>query len=77
MRLFDTGVAMEIAGGSLVITDAHTKKPSVFWNGKRVDNVVGVKVVNDTLLTRVHLSVKGDATLSEMVAAGIEIKVAA
>lgn len=68
---------MQTANGSLVITNAHTATPEVFWNGMKVANVKAIKVSNDGLINKVQLQIKGEGALAEMANAGIEIKVTA
>lgn len=64
---------LQSTNGSLVIVDANTSNPSVFWKGQEVDNVVRVKVTE----VRVTLSIL-NGTQSELYAdmrnSGIKIK---
>lgn len=63
-----------IAQGSLVIVGANTDTPEVFWNGAKVDGIIGINVDNDADRRKVVLTVQEVGTLAELKLAGIAIK---
>jgi hypothetical protein len=68
---------MNVAQGNLVLIGLHTKTPQVFWNGQLVEGIRAIKVNNDSLISKVQLTLGATGALAEMAAAGIEIKVGA
>lgn len=68
---------MEVASGSLVIVDAHTESPSVFFKGKKVDTVEGIKITWDADTNKVMLIINNTDLAAEMAKSGIKVRVAA
>lgn len=60
---------MQTAQTDLTIVGAHTTTPMVYWKGQPVQNIAGLKVLNNV----VTLAVPEDTVLAEMSAAGIKI----
>ena len=65
---------MELAKGSLVIVDAHTETPTVYFKGRVVDTLEGIKVSWDQDTNKVMLIVHSSALAQEMTAAGIKVR---
>ena len=65
---------MQITQTSLTMIGLNTNEPQVFWNGLKVDGIVGIAVDNDADSKRVVLKFNEDPMLAEMQAAGITIK---
>jgi len=61
---------MQTAQGQLIILNAHTPEPQLFWNGAQVLNIKALAVYNG----KVTLTLPEDPVLAEMKAAGIVIK---
>ena len=69
---------MQTAQGSLTILNAHTDKPSVYWNGREVLGVRRIHVHNDEDEARVKLVVTDycdELQCAEMIMAGLAVKV--
>ena len=66
----------QVTQGSLTMVGLNTPTPQVFWNGKTVTGIVGIKVDWEDDEQRVKLKVNGtdDALYAEMLAGGINIK---
>lgn len=65
---------LQSTNGSLVIIDANTNSPSIFWKGQKVDNIVRVKVID----SRVVISLVGGTQpdiYTDMRNNGIKVKV--
>lgn len=63
--------------GSLVMVGLNTATPQIFWNGKLVSGIVGIRVDWESDEQRIRLMVNGtedDATYAEMLVAGVNIK---
>lgn len=52
----------------------NTKTPQVFWNGVKVDGVLGIAVNSDAAARKVVLRVKEDPVIAEMQAAGVFVR---
>lgn len=62
--------------GSLVLINAHTATPSVFWNGVVVSGITHIRIDWENDEQRVKLKVSAiDAVHDELRAAGITVKV--
>lgn len=67
---------MKTAQGNLVVLNAHTQQPEVFWNGQKIDGVERIHINADEDGGVVKLVVVGDQDqlYSEMVASGVTVK---
>jgi hypothetical protein len=67
---------MNITQGSLTLIGLNTPTPQVFWNGRLVPGIVGVRVDWDAEEHRVKLKVNASAydLYVEMAEAGITVK---
>jgi hypothetical protein len=65
---------MQITQTSLTMIGLNTNEPQVFWNGAKVEGIVGIAVANDAETQRVILKISEDPLLAEMQAAGITIR---
>jgi hypothetical protein len=63
---------MNTANGNLMILDANTPEPKVFWKGQEIP-VIGVSAMNENGVAHVTLKVLEDPAFLEMKAAGIKI----
>ena len=65
--------------GSLTMVGLNTDKPTVFWNGGIVPNIVGVRVdwEDDEQKVKLKVSDMELGMLAEMTVAGIAIKIGA
>lgn len=70
---------MITATGALTMVGLNTPSPTVFWNGKPIPGIVGVRVEWENDEQHVKLKVDGtdDAIYAELLVAGIHIKRAA
>ena len=67
---------MDIATGSLVIIDANTTAPKVFWNGILVEGIIKIVIRNDEDDSDVKFVVNAlTPILESMKASGINVKV--
>ena len=62
--------------GNLTMIGLNTDTPQVFWNGKAITGLLGVKVEWEKGERQIKLRVNGadDALYMELVSAGINIK---
>ena len=60
--------------GSLVMVGLNTETPQVFWNGAKVDGVLGIAVDSGAAVRKVVLRVQEDPVLDEMQAAGVIVR---
>lgn len=65
---------MNIGQGNLVVVGANTKDQQVYWNGAKVEGIVGLSIDNNEKRQRVVVTVKDDPVLAEMAAAGIKVR---
>lgn len=67
---------MQITQGNLVMVGVNTLTPQVYFNGKQVEGVVGIRIDWEADEQRVKLKVNGtdDSTYQALLAAGIHIK---
>lgn len=65
--------SLQSTSGALVIVDPNTPQPSVFWKGKKVENLAGLRIVDGKVVLTVTPT-PTDLLYAELEAAGVKIK---
>lgn len=65
---------MQTTQGSLVMVGLNTTSPQVFWNGVKLEGIVGIKVDNTSTDQKVVLKMRDSNIVSELRDAGIVIR---
>lgn len=65
---------IESVQGSLTMVDLNTQSPKLYWNGRQISGVVGVRVNWESDEQKIVIRVQEQQDLAEMTAAGIIVK---